>query len=175
MVPEFQLASRLAIHKSVECVCCHSTATSLCSNTVSVTALGLTDPRRIKLHRGTFPRFGHPPSTYLVKLLATSSMICSVDSLTACSQDPRRSVAARWRLERRCSSWCRRGFPLGHQSLLCRSSAKSIILQTQRLLVCPHTGPPTHSCFCQQLCCHNCQQHTNDQVSGSVLVVYDQS
>jgi hypothetical protein len=116
----------------------HSTATSLCSNTVSVTALGLTDPRRIKLHRGTFPRFGHPPSTYLVKLLATSSMICSVDSSTACSQDPRRSVAARWRLERRCSSWCRRGFPLGHQSLLCRSGAKHHTANTEVACLSTH-------------------------------------
>jgi|KNS10NT17metaT_FD_contig_121_13571_length_1557_multi_25_in_0_out_0_1 hypothetical protein len=43
--------------------------------------LGLANPRRMKLRRGTFLRFGHRPVLRnLAKLLATISMICNTES-----------------------------------------------------------------------------------------------
>ena len=48
---------------------------------VSTVFLGLANPRRMKLRRGTFLRFGHRPVLRnLAKLLATISMICSTES-----------------------------------------------------------------------------------------------
>ena len=55
---------------------------------VSDIALGLTHPRRTKLQHGTFLRFGHPRLVlslmyYIsVRLLATSTKICTMDSST---------------------------------------------------------------------------------------------
>jgi len=45
--------------------------------------LGLTDPRRNELQRGTFLRFGHPRlKNFSVRLLATSTKICTMGSST---------------------------------------------------------------------------------------------
>jgi len=49
---------------------------------VSAMCLGLTHPRRTKLQHGTFLRFGHPRLKFSVRLLATSTKICTVGSFT---------------------------------------------------------------------------------------------
>jgi len=53
---------------------------------VSAIALGLTHPRRNKLQHGTFLRFGHPrldiKNKISVRLLATRTKICTIDSST---------------------------------------------------------------------------------------------
>jgi hypothetical protein len=43
-------------------------------------SLGLTHPRRTKLQHGTFLRFGHPRLIFSVRLLATSTKICTIGS-----------------------------------------------------------------------------------------------
>ena len=47
---------------------------------VSGSGLGLAHSRRTKLHRETFLRFGHPRLIFSVRLLATSTKICTIGS-----------------------------------------------------------------------------------------------
>jgi len=47
---------------------------------VSGSGLGLTHPRRNELQHGTFLRFGHPRLIFSVRLLATSTKICTIGS-----------------------------------------------------------------------------------------------
>jgi hypothetical protein len=51
-----------------------------CFKPVSGIDLGLTHPRRTKLQHGTFLRFGHPRLIFSVRLLATSTKICTIGS-----------------------------------------------------------------------------------------------
>ena len=50
------------------------------SSLLQTLSLGLTHPRRTKLQHGTFLRFGHPRLIFSVRLLATSTKICTIGS-----------------------------------------------------------------------------------------------
>jgi len=47
---------------------------------VSASSSGLPQPRRNELQHGTFLRFGHPRLIFSVRLLATSTKICTIGS-----------------------------------------------------------------------------------------------